>query len=231
MASSKLAVSLAESCERYAVHRELRAASEGMYSELTKGDERFIRDWVGAEIHATDGRWSRYKGTALVEKLTESWDKVFRKAPKFDRAHTLYRAVSGEHAAKMAALKVGNLTVDLDRYSSFTHSPEMVRRYALFLTEDAPITIMCVRVRKGTPFVFLGGRKSKNGFSAFQSGREDTEDIDKTQGEVILGPLALRKSSKNTRATLCDGFHTGARNHNVTLVSLQHHVPYGPRRK
>jgi hypothetical protein len=88
---------------------------------------------------------------AASEKFTVLGQGLPVRPPR-STGHTLYRAVSGEHAAKMAALSA-TLDSSPDRYSSFTDSPEMAARYAF--SQKTPHHHVCVRVRKGTPFVFL----------------------------------------------------------------------------
>jgi hypothetical protein len=35
---------------------------------------------------------------------------------------------------------------------------------------------------------------------------QNVEDIDNTQGEIVLAPMTLKKTDKNVRTTICDGF-------------------------
>jgi hypothetical protein len=62
---------------------------------------------------------------------------------------------------------------------------------------------MCVTVKEGTRFAFASGRDTGGGWSA--RGRES---IDKTQGEVVLAPMTLRKTGANRKVKLCDGVVT-----------------------
>jgi hypothetical protein len=188
--SDALVASIEEACDRYALHRELRALSAGLYRALTPSDKRFLADWQSCE----------YCGDNHALAVPH-WERVFAKksTPVLPRAMVFYRAVSGEHAAEVSRRK----SVALDRFSSFAHSPQMARDFALWQLPNAPVTIMCVTVQRGTPFVFASGRDTGGGFSA--RGRDN---IDKTQGEVVFAPMTLTKQAPNRKVRLCDGVVT-----------------------
>jgi hypothetical protein len=64
--------------------------------------------------------------------------------------------------------------------------------------------VLCVEVRKSTPFVFISGGLERGLSTNPQSA--NVEDIDNTQGEIVLAPMTLKKTDKNVRTTICDGF-------------------------
>ena len=215
--ASKAVANFVESCDRYATHQKLKSASVRLYSGLSKKQKEFLRDWISAEIHACPGRWCSARGETLLDELSKAWAPIFLKAPKFERKTCLYRVVSGDHAAELASLKIG-ATMELDRHSSFSHSPDMARRYTAWLAEEDHVVVLCVEVRKSTPFVFISGWDWNGGLSSNPSNRENVEDIDNTQGEVVLAPMTLKKTSKNVRTTFCDGFFSGKGNKTRKII-------------
>jgi hypothetical protein len=214
--ASKVVANFVEACDRYAIHRRLKLESAQLYSGLTKKEKKFLHDWISAEIHSCPGRWCNILGDSLLDKLSTAWAPIFLKAPKLERKMILYRVVKGDHAAKLASLKIG-ATMELDRHSSFSHSPEMAKRYAAWLAEEDHVLVLCVEVRKSTPFVFISGWDWKGGLSTNPQA-QNVEDIDNTQGEIVLAPMTLKKTDKNVRTTICDGFFSGAANTTRKIV-------------
>jgi hypothetical protein len=51
---------------------------------------------------------------------------------------------------------------------------------------------------------------------------QNVEDIDNTQGEIVA-PMTLKKTDKNVRTTICDGFFSGAANttRKIVIASLR----------
>lgn len=182
--------SVEEACERYARHRELKALSARLYKSLTDSDKAFLKGWQGCEFCGDENA-----------KATAHWDRIFAKKsmPVLPRTMVMYRAVSRAHATDVARRK----TTRIDRYSSFAHSPQMAREFALMLAPGGPVTVTCVTFPKGTPFAFASGRDTGGGLSA--RGRDN---IDKTQGEVVLAPMTLTKTAPNRKVTICDGVFT-----------------------
>lgn len=205
-----------EACKRYEKHRELKAHSKEFYKHLTIAESRFIKKWKSAD----------YVGMSLDE-IQRAWHALFIKAPRLSQEHVLFRAVAGQHAAMLAELPI-NATVDIDRYSSFAHSADMVRKYAAFLAKPRPrsrsrstITIMCVRIPRGTPFVFLSGLDKVHADWVCDASN-GLEDIDRTQGELVLPPMRLLKTAKNQHAQMCEGVFTKKhdRTCNVAITTL-----------
>jgi hypothetical protein len=201
-----IARSMQEACDRYAKHRELRALSAKLYRALTPVDKRFHKDWQACEFCS-----DKYAAAKAP------WDRIFARVamPVLPRDMVMYRAVSGPYAAALKRVKVGQ-TLTIDRYSSFTHSPQMAREFALWQMQNKPIVVICVTLKKGTPFFFASGRDTGGGLSA--RGREN---IDKTQGEVVLAPFKLTKTATKT-VKLCDGMYEEkyALSGSVTLLSF-----------
>jgi hypothetical protein len=52
-------------------------------------------------------------------------------------------------------------------------------------------------VRKSTPFVFISGGIGRGLSTNPQA--QNVEDIDNTQGEIVLAPMTLKKTDKNVR--------------------------------
>lgn len=206
MASSVI-VNLGEACEMHAMHAKLKARSKGCYLRLSKPSTAFIYDWVSAETKNLDGKYGKLSEPQLLSMYMREWCKIFKHVPRMAQTTTLYRAVAGAHANEISALKVGAVT-HLTRFSSFAHSPEMVRQYARFLCDPSkplePITIICLTVPMGQPFFFVSGFLAHGGFSANDVKNTALEDAEKTQGEVVLEPLSCKKVGRNRRGTLCD---------------------------
>ena len=192
--------SVEEACERYAKHRELKALSARLYKSLTDGDKAFLKGWQACEFCGDEN-----------VKANAHWDRIFaRKAmPVLPRTMVMYRAVDGSHASDVARRK----TTRIDRYSSFAHSPQMAREFALMLAPGGPVTVMCVTFPKGTPFAFTSGRDTGGGWSA-----RGQESIDKTQGEVVLAPMTLTKTSPNRKVTVCDGVYEERHSNTAVVV-------------
>lgn len=215
--ASKAVASYVEACERYALHRQLKAESADLYSSLTKTQKQFLLDWISAEIHSPSGKWQISGKETLLDKLYRAWNPIFQKAPKFLRKTFMYRVVSGDHATELASLKVG-ASMELDRHSSFSHSPEMAKKYTMWLAGEDHVVVICLEVPKHTPYVYISGWNWKGGLSTNPSKRKDVEDIDNTQAEVVLGPMTLKKTSKNIRTAFCDGFFSKEANMTRKIV-------------
>jgi hypothetical protein len=104
------------------------------------------------------------------------------------------------------SLKIG-ATMELDRHSSF----RILLRWRNGTRRLAERTMYwfsasrCARVRHSCSSVGgIGRGLSTNPSSA------SVEDIDNTQGEIVLAPT-LKKTDKNVRTTICDGFSAGRR--------------------
>lgn len=202
-----LARSMQEACDRYANHRELKALSAKLYRALSSNDKRFLKDWQACEFCGDN-----------YAAAKAPWDRIFARVamPVLPRDMVMYRAVSGPYAGTLKKLRSGQ-SMTIDRYSSFAHSPQMAREFALWQMQNKPVAVICVMLKKGTPFFFASGRDTGGGLSA--RGREN---IDKTQGEVVLAPFQLTKTAANKTVKLCDGIYeekyavTGS----VTLISF-----------
>jgi hypothetical protein len=96
----------------------------------------------------------------------------------------------------------------------------MAKRYAVVGREDH-VLVLCVEVRKSTPFVFISGGIGRGLSTNPQA--QNVEDIDNTQGEIVLAPMTLKKTDKNVRTTICDGFFSGAANttRKIVIASLR----------
>ncbi len=224
MPASKLLANLQDACERYELHRELKAQSATLYAALTNKHKKFIRDWIGAATDACPGEYCGLSESQVLERLAAAWAPIFEKAPALKRPLHLYRAVGGDHARAIAALQVGH-SVTLDRHSSFAHSPDMVRKYGMLLLDPddpEPICIMCVKVPKGTRFVYLGGMERTGGLGGVDRAK-GLDDIDRTQGETVLAPpLRLKKTARNARARNCEGVMDERydRTHRLSVVTM-----------
>jgi hypothetical protein len=202
--AARMIANLNDACERFAAHKTLKKISDAWYVRLSKSDVKFIGDWVSAETWSgSSKKWGRLTSVQRQALIQKEWNRVFAKAPpRLLKPTTMYRAVTGEHARLLASMKAG-ATVDINRYSSFAHSPDMVRKYAAFLCEPGEkcaIVIMCVAVPKGHPFVFLGGFEHAAVQSAFLDG---SVNIDRTQGEVVLAPGIWKKLGRNRNVDFC----------------------------
>ena len=227
--AAALAANLTDACARYDAHRALKHASSGMYAALTAADKSFIKAWVSLEIHDIRSKsYGRLTPTALQQLLLKRWTLVIAKAPTLPRDTVMYRAVTGVHAAQIAKLKVGG-TIALDRYSSFAHSPDMVRKYAGFLVEPGAkretVVVLCVTVARGTPFVFIGAMD----FTGFgkRAYRPGMEEIDNTQGEVVLGPMTLSKTARNRTVKMCEGTFAEELGRTCSVIIVEAHASAG----
>lgn len=191
---------LRDACDRYAMDRELRAGSKKLYSSLTSDEDDFLKAWKACTFCGL-------KQGRLLRTATTTWDDIFERAPAFQRDVVMYRAVEGKHALEIRDVSRGG-TFDLDRYSSFAHSPEMARIFMGGWGRTA--TVLCVKIKKGTRFVFASGRDTGHG----------TTTVDATQGEVVLAPMTLKKSSADRTVELCHDRIGSAKPTRVTIVSM-----------
>lgn len=206
MADQVLA-NLSETCRRFERHVYLKEESKKFYKAMTKKDITFINDWISAEVWNMNGKYWKHDDPAKV--LLKTWTKLFEKAPVTKKSMYVYRAVFEQHAIEIIRAKTGTSIV-LDRYSSFSHSPDMVRKYASLSLQsigdsDIDICIMCIKIPKGTKYAFLSGIKREGGWSAFDKDNEMVENIDKTQGELILNPMTLIKKKNERTSVICEG--------------------------
>jgi hypothetical protein len=74
-----------------------------------------------------------------LEKISIGMDAHISKAPDSSEKYSC-TAVNGSHATKIV-LKVVMTMIDSDRYSSFSHLPQPVKRYAMWFVKK-PITII-----------------------------------------------------------------------------------------
>lgn len=217
--ADKVLANLAESCERFKKHRALQDESRPFYESLSEKDSAFVQDWVSAEIHDLSGR---YRDKDLPRLLSKTWTKLFRKAPSTRKPMYVFRAVGDAHAKAVIDMKIGG-EVTLDRFSSFAHSPDMVRNYALLASEPSvQMCIICVKIPAGTKYAFLSGMKLIGGFSAFSKDDPIRENIDSTQGELVLQPMTLVKKKNNGNHLICEGRYVRShdRTRKVSVVTM-----------
>lgn len=212
--ADKVLANLSEACERYQTHRSLKDQSKKFYDSLSGKEKKFMDDWVSAEVWNLSGVYYKQE-IDMPTLMLKTWTKLFEKVPRTQKAMYVYRAVGEEHAKEIIDMKAGS-TIVLDRYSSFAHSPDMVRNYALLTSHpDVDICIMCIKVPKGTKYAFLSGMKLSGRLSAFDKGDPIIENIDRTQGELILEPVTLVKKKNNGSHLMCEGKY--AKTHDRTM--------------
>jgi hypothetical protein len=105
----------------------------------------------------------------------------------------LYRVVKGDRGQTISEDRCHD---GVGPALELSHSPEMAKTVRSGWPRG-PCIGSLRRVRKSTPFVFISGGIGR-GLSTNPSSAE-CQDIDNTQGEIVLAPMTLKKTDKNVR--------------------------------
>jgi hypothetical protein len=181
---------LREAYDRYKLHSRLRDQSRKLYDTLSRKEKIYIEDYMGAEITRRGGlgggKYSKLGEHSAQRVMKSMWESIFEKAPSLSSETIMYRAICNEHGKAVSSMRMGQ-AIDILEYSSYAHSPDMLRKYAEFLDHESDICIMCVHVPTQTKFVYLSGL-----------GKRKDVPVDDTQGEVILEPCVLKRIGGRT---------------------------------
>jgi hypothetical protein len=127
----------------------------------------------------------------------------------------LYRVVKGDHAANR--ISEDRCHDGVGPALELSHSPEMAKRYARLAEEDHVLS-SCAEVRVRHSFIsgWIGRGLSTNQSAECRRHRQHTRR-DRTR------TMTLKKTDKNVRTTICDGFFSGAANttRKIVIASLR----------
>jgi hypothetical protein len=181
----KLKNNIREAYDRYDLHSRLRDQSYQLQRTLSRKEKTYIEDFMSAEITRHGGmgagKYSKLGEHSARRLMKSMWEYIFKKAPRLSSGMIMYRVICNEHGKTVSSFRKG-VSIDIFEYSSYTHSSNMVRKYAEFLDEESDICIMCVHVPAGTRFIYVSGLNVGSDVS-----------VDDTQGEVILEPCVLSR--------------------------------------